>query len=421
MSLKILIHGLNYAPEKVGVGRYTGELGEWLVDRGHEVRVVTAPPYYPDWQEKGGKVVGGYRREKLSGVDVMRCPLWVPKEPSGLKRLLHLFSFAASSTPVALRQATWRPDVVIMVEPTLFCLPASWVAAKFSGVPLWVHVQDFELEAALGLGIMRQKAARRLFYTIEGVLLRRADRLSTITEAMRRWTVKKGVSAAKTTVFPNWTDARFARPVESDAVVRREFGAGPGETLVMYAGNMGEKQGLDVVLDAAERLGGREDIRFALIGEGAVRERLERSAAERELENVRFYPLQPSERLPEVLAAGDIHLVTQRRGAADLVMPSKLTNILAAGRPAIATADPDTELYRVLTEHDCGVVVPPEDVEELTTAIERLTDDAPGRARLAGNAREYARAYLDKEKILRRFEDELKVLANQHSLLEKGA
>lgn len=405
--MKVLIHGLNYAPEKVGVGRYTGELGAWLVEQGHEVRVVTAPPYYPDWSGTGGGVVGGYRREKLVGVEVLRCPLWVPKEPSGLKRLLHLFSFAASSAPVVLRHAASRPDVVVMVEPTLFCLPAAWVAARLSGAPLWVHVQDFELEAALGLGIMKQEAMRRLFYAIESRLLRRADRLSTITEAMRRWAVKKGVSDPKTTVFPNWADARFTLPLETGSEVRREFGAGPEDVLVMYAGNMGEKQGLDAVLETAERLGRRDDIKFALIGEGAARQRLERSAENQGLNNVRFFPLQPSERLPEVLAAGDIHLVTQRRGAADLVMPSKLTNILAAGRPAVATADPGTELYRVLTENDCGVVTPPENAGELTGAITKLADDAPERSRLAKNARRYAEARLNRDKILSEFERRL--------------
>jgi colanic acid biosynthesis glycosyl transferase WcaI len=270
-ALKVLIHGLNYAPEKVGVGRYTGEMGRWLAQQGHEVRVVTAPPYYPDWSGTGGGVVGGYRREKLAGAEVLRCPLWVPKNPSGLKRLLHLFSFAASSAPVVLRQTSWRPDVVVMVEPTLFCLPAAWAAARLSGAPLWVHVQDFELEAALGLGIMKQETMRRIFYAVERLLLRRADMLSTITEAMRRWAVRKDIPAPKTTVFPNWADARFSYPVEAEAAVRREFGAGPREILVMYAGNMGEKQGLDTVLDAAERLRDREDIKFTLIGEGAAR------------------------------------------------------------------------------------------------------------------------------------------------------
>lgn len=413
MSLRVLIYGLNYAPERVGVGRYTGELAEWLAAQGHEVRVVTAPPYYPEWRLGEGYSPQRYRLEELDGVQVWRCPLWVPQSPSGAKRLLHLLSFAVSGAPVMLRQAGWRPDAVVMVEPTLFCLPSAWVSARLSGAPLWAHVQDFELEAALELGILQRSGVRRLFHAAEKALLRGADRLSTITETMRRRVVEKGVSPERAVVFPNWSDIRFVRPLEPGSAVRREFGAGPGETLVMYAGNMGEKQGLEVMLEAAGRLRGRGEIKFALVGAGAARERLERAAAERGLDNVRFFPLQPSERLPEVLAAGDIHLVVQRRGAADLVMPSKLTNILAAGRPAVATADPGTELYRVLTERGCGIATTPESVQELAGAIEELAGDAEERRRLGHNARGYAEEHLEKERILGRFETELKMLVEQ--------
>lgn len=405
--MRVLIHGLNYSPERVGVGRYTGELAEWLAQRGHEVRVVTAPPYYPEWKTGEGYSSRGYRREELENVEVWRCPLWVPASPSGAKRLLHLFSFAAASSPAVVRQAAWRPDVVVMVEPTLFCLPPAWVTARLSGAPLWVHVQDFELEAALELGIMQRSVVRRFLYAAEKALLRGADRLSTITETMRRRVVEKGVSPQGTTVFPNWSDTRFVRPIEAGRNIRSGFGAGPGETLVVYAGNMGEKQGLEVVLDAAERLRGRSDIKFALIGEGAARKRLERSSVKRGLDNVRFFALQPSERLPEMLAAGDIHLVVQRRGAADLVMPSKLTNILAAGRPAVATADPGTELHRVLSERECGLAAIPENAEDVADSIQTLADNAKRRQWLGGNARRYAEEHLDKEKILRRFEHDL--------------
>lgn len=414
--MRVLIHGLNYAPERVGVGRYTGELAEWLAAQGHEVRVVTAPPYYPEWRLGEGYSSRGYRLEKLAGVEVWRCPLWVPRSPSGVKRLLHLFSFAASSFPVMLRQAAWRPDVVVMVEPTLFCLPPAWAASRLAGAPLWVHVQDFELEAALELGILQRSGVRRLLQASEKALLRGADRLSTITETMRRRVVEKGVSPEGAIVFPNWSDTRFLRSLEPSEAVRREFGAGPGETLVMYAGNMGEKQGLEVVLDVAERLRGRGKIKFALVGAGAARERLERSADERALDNVRFFPLQLSERLPEVLAAGDVHLVVQRRGAADLVMPSKLTNILAAGRASVATADPGTELYRVLVERGCGIVTAPESAGGLASAIEKLAGDAEERRRLGHNARGYAEEHLDREKILRRFEQELAGLCQKSPL-----
>ena len=180
--------------------------------------------------------------------------------------------------------------------------------------------------------------------------------------------------------------------------------------MVLYAGNIGEKQGLDLVLEAADRLRTRAEIKFAMVGTGAARARLEQVAKRRGLENLRFLPVQPLERLPLMLAAGDIHLIVQRREAADLVMPSKLTNILAAGRPGVATAEPGTALHDVLNEYDCGITTTPGDAEALTEAIVTLAGDERTRERLGQNARGYAEAHLDKDTILSGFEEKLREL-----------
>jgi colanic acid biosynthesis glycosyl transferase WcaI len=408
--LKILIHGINYAPEATGVGKYTGEMSEWLAAQGHEVRVVTAPPYYPSWQVGEGYSAWSYRREHMAGVDVWRCPLWVPVRLTGSKRLLHLMSFAAFSCPVMLRQVFWRPDVIMLTEPTLFCAPHTWLTARLCRAQTLLHILDFELDAAVELGMFGQSSVRHALYRVEKLLMRGATRVSTISEAMRRRVVKKGMPVGRTWLFPNWSNVEFVRPMPRDNKVRRELGAGPADVLVLYAGNMGEKQGLDLVLDAAAQLRKRAEIQFAMIGAGAAKERLERVARERKLHNVSFFPVQPLERLPLMLAAGDIHLVVQRREAADLVMPSKLTNILAAGRPSIATVDPGTALYEVLNEHGCGLTTSPGSVTELVAGIIALSEDVEMRERLGQSARRYAESHLDKGKILSEFESKLQEL-----------
>jgi colanic acid biosynthesis glycosyl transferase WcaI len=409
--MKVLIHGINYAPEIIGTGKYTGELGQWLAARGHEVRVVTAPPYYPAWRVGEGYSAGEYRRERIAGVDVWRCPLWVPEKPSGLKRLLHLASFAASSFPIMVRQALWRPDVVLLIEPPLFGAPAAWLTARLCGAGRWMHIQDFELDAATGLGLMDIRRVRWAIYGVERLLLRGAQRVSTITEAMRRTVVEKGVREKRTRLLPNWSDVEFVRPMARDDEVRKEFGAGPDDVLVLYAGNMGEKQGLDLILDAADELKDRGHIKFAMVGTGATRQRLENAAVRRGLANVRFFPAQPLERLPLTLSAGDVHLVVQRREAADLVMPSKLTNILAAGKPSVATADPGTTLHDVLNDHDCGITTTPGNVADLAAGVVALAEDATMRERLGHSARRYAENHLDKNTILSAFEADLRELA----------
>jgi colanic acid biosynthesis glycosyl transferase WcaI len=227
---------------------------------------------------------------------------------------------------------------------------------------------------------------------------------------MRRRIVKKGISEDRVYLFPNWADTEFVRPLKRDDEIRREFGAGPDDVLVLHAGNMGEKQGLELILEAAEQLRERSEIKFAMVGAGAARERLQQIAGKRRLDNLRFYPIQPLERLPLMLAAGDLHLVVQRREAADLVMPSKLTNILSAGRASIATVDPNTAIHGVLNDHDCGVTIPPESATELAASIAALADDVALRERLGKSARRYAELYLQKDQILSNFETELRSL-----------
>lgn len=410
--MRILINTLNYAPEVTSTGKYIGEMGEWLSRRGHEVRVVTAPPHYPEWRVRKDYSALAYRREVTGGTDTWRCPVWVPARPTGPKRLVYLGVFAAGSLPVMLWQARWRPDVVVVIAPPLISTPASWLSARLCGAKTLLQILDFELDAAMDLGMLGKSRLQRFLFGLESFLMRGADEVSTLTEPMRRRIVNKGVSEERTWLFPNWSDLEFVRPMAPDEEVRREFGAGPGDVLVMHAGNMGEKQGLELALEAADRLRGREEIKFAMVGGGARRERLERSAKERGLSNVRFFPVQPLEKLPLMLAAGDVHLVIQKREAADLVMPSRLTNILAAGRPAVATADPGTALHEVLDEHDCGVNTPPGDAEALTSGIVALAGNRERRERLGHNARRYADSNLDKDTLLLDFESRLQKLVD---------
>lgn len=412
--MRILIYSINYAPEVTGIGKYNGEMCEWLAKRGHDVRVVAAPPYYPAWRVGKGYSGRNYQREHRAGVDVWRCPVWVPAKPSGVKRLLHLASFAASSIPAMLRQIPWRPDVVMVTEPPLFCVPQARLVARLSGAKAWLHILDYEIDAALDLGLLKRwNWVRHLLYRIEYLLMRGLDCVSTISEQMRQRIVKKGVNERHTLLFPNWAETEFIVPLPRDNDMRREFGAGAHDLLVMHAGNMGEKQGLDLVLDAAEQLKERKEIQFAMVGAGTARERLEWAVRERRLQNVRFFPVQPLERLPLMLAAADVHLVVQRREAADLVMPSRLTNILSAGRPSIATADPATALHEVVNGHNCGIITTPGSARELVESIIALAEDVKLREHLGKNARLYAESYLDKDKILSEFENELRELVDK--------
>lgn len=403
--MKILLYGINYSPELTGIGKYSGEMGSWLAAQGHQVRAVTAFPYYPDWQLAPDAKGPGFRPELIDGVSVLRCPLYVPARPNAWRRMVHLLSFALSSFPALLWQWRFRPDVLVLVAPTLFCVPGAWLFSRLTGARTVLHVQDFEVDALFGLGMGGQAGViKRMAFALERFLLRRFDRVSTISSGMMQRALTKGVAPERLRFFPNWSEvSRFQNVARSAALLQR-LGVNPANKVLLYAGNMGEKQGLELVLEAAQRLQSRPDVTVLLVGDGAGKARLVQLAADMDLRNVVFAPLQAYEDLPALLASADVHLVVQKRGVADAVLPSKLTNILAAGGNAVITADPGTTLARLCEDFPgLAALAEPESVDALLAGIEvALNMPRPNPV-----ASRYAQEYLDKDRILTRFVDEV--------------
>jgi colanic acid biosynthesis glycosyl transferase WcaI len=405
--VRILIYGLNYAPEPTGVGRYSGDMGAWLRAQGHDVRVVTAYPYYPAWEVPPPYRAWHYDREVIADVPIRRCPIWVPKAPGTLKRLLYLAIFAATSFPIVLWTALrTRPDVVWTTEPTIFGAPAALLAARLGGARSWLHVQDIELGAAVRLGMIKNRLVQRAILGFYRFVLRRFDAISTISLAMAEQL--RSFGAPSTVQFPNWVDVEGIRPGADTRALRAELGLPEGVRIALYSGNMGEKQGLETIVAAARALQHRADLRFVLCGAGAARARLEREAAG--LANVSFHPLQPAERLNELLNLADIHLLPQRRGTTLFAMPSKLGGMLASGRAIVAQADAGSEFAELL--RDCALVVPCEDVAATTAAITKLADDSELCARLGTAGRRLALERLSRDAILQAFVDQVATRLN---------
>ncbi|MGO9620554.1 MAG: WcaI family glycosyltransferase [Desulfobaccales bacterium] len=403
--MRLLIHGMNYAPELLGIGRYTGELGAYLASRGHQVTVLTAAPYYPQWRVREDYRPQRWRREWRDGVEVLRAPQYVPGRVTGLGRLLQECSFGASCLywwSTGLLQRPW--DAMVAVCPPMTSGLVPGLLARRLAVPLVIHVQDLQLDAARELGILRQPLLLAGLTWLELHLFRQARAVTTISRSMAARLAAKGVPPARLQVLPNWADLDKVRPGPRLNALRRELGL-TSETVVLYAGNLGEKQGLEVILEAAALTRGKPSIRYLIAGEGAARDRIKLRAQDLGLDNLTFLPLQSDSRLPLLLAAADLHLVVQRQQAADLVMPSKLTNIMAAGRPFIATAGEGTELARVTTESRAGLVVPPEDGRALAQAVLGLAGDPGARKEMGVRARRYAEAFWDRERILRQWEE----------------
>ncbi|MBB1600087.1 glycosyltransferase WbuB [Variovorax sp. UMC13] len=401
--MKLLVYGINFAPELTGIGKYSGEMVAWLSARGHEVRVITAPPYYPEWKVHAGYSATRYARETWHGAQVFRTPLWVPTKVNGTRRLLHLASFALASIPALLAQWRWKPDVIWMTEPPLFCTPAGLAFARLRSAKAWLHIQDYEVDAAFELGLLKGARLRSFVAGAERWLLGRFDRVSTISQRMLERASAKGVQATRLLSFPNWADISAIRPLAGPSPYRAELGIADDAVVALYAGNMGAKQGLELLADLALALRARTDIVFVFCGGGAGRDALMARCAG--LDSVRFIDLQPVERLGDLLGLADVHLLPQRADAADLVMPSKLTGMLSSGRPVLAGARPETELGQVVAQ--CGRIVPPEDAAAFAEALLQLAADPALRRELGLRARRYAEERLDRDAVLARFERDL--------------
>jgi colanic acid biosynthesis glycosyl transferase WcaI len=328
----------------------------------------------------------------------------VPPRPTGIKRIVHLASFSLSSSLAVIGQLLWKPDLVILVVPTLFCAPQALLLAKLSGAQSVLHIQDYEVDALFGLGIAKSKGLKRFAFAAERLLLRAFDRVSTISSGMLRRASDKGVEEAKLCFFPNWSEVARFQGVSRNAGLLQRLGVTPGKRVLLYSGNIGEKQGLECLIEAATQLVVQPDLLFLIVGEGAGKPRLLQMVAQRGLSNVVFAPLQPYEDLPALLASVDCHLVIQKRGAADAVLPSKLTNILAVGGNALITADPDTSLGLLCSEYP-GIAtrVEPESIAALLEGIAATLALPPHNQIATG----YATEFLDKDIILSRFLAEL--------------
>lgn len=418
--MKIIIQSINFHPELTGIGKYTSEMAHWLASNGHTVRVITGYPYYPHW-----KIDFTYRKyfwtsESWQSVKVMRCPIWVPEIPNGIKRICHLASFALSSFPIMLAQIFWRPNIILTIEPPLFAAPAALLTSFFSGAKSILHIQDFEVDAAFDLGLLKGDELKKFVIKVEKFLLKRFDLVSTISNRMLVGAKSKGVNAEKAFLFPNWVSVpprcKWNRN-DYDVVMEErlaylwQLGVPSDGVIALYSGNMGAKQGLEVMGEAARLLTEAQNlstpIYFIFCGDGVGRKNLEIQC--RDLRSVYFLDLQPPELLPKFLAMADIHLLPQKADAVDLVMPSKLTGILASGGPFIAMSDENSELANIA--HHCGIIVPPGDLKAFYDALIELSTDVNLRRKLGLSGHRYALENLGTDRIMSGFEIKLKEIS----------
>lgn len=404
--MRVIVWGINYAPEFTGIAPHSVALCEFLRGRGDDVEMVTSFAYYPTWQKRPEDCGQVYRTDRVNDVTVHRCWHFVPVRVSALKRILHEATFVVTSTLRALTLR--RPDVFVLVSPPLLLGAAAWLVGAIKRSPFVFHVQDMQPDAAVGLGMLRAGWFTKALYVLEAFAYRSAARVSGITRGMLASFERKGVPESKLIYFPNAIALSDETPPERGEFRRRhQFSA--RDFLAVYAGNLGVKQGLEVLIDAAQ-LVGNKSIRILICGDGAQRDVLATRVQELRLPNVRMLPLQQGADYSALLTDADLCFITQQAGSGNSFFPSKLLGLLAFSKPVVTVAASATELAQSVDEGGFGINVTPGQAAEVAKVLDELAVDPQRLNRFGRAGRKYVQQF-EKQHVLNDFARELETVA----------
>jgi colanic acid biosynthesis glycosyl transferase WcaI len=390
--MRILLISFQFPPEMTGNAPLLGELSEDLKRAGHEVTAIVGPLHHSFENIPRRYRSGLLILETLCGADVVRVNslttrnMWVNK-------LVAFIVFPLAATVLGLLRR--RHDVILCPSPPLWLGLAARIVSLLKKTPYVYVAQDLWPTAPVKLGLWRNKLMIGFFRWMERYVYRGSARVVVIAEKMREDVRAAGMPDERITTIENWVDTKFIQPLDWDNVFRRKMSR-PGDFVVMYSGNMGHSHAIDVVLRAAAALRDHKDIRFVFVGAGTQKARLMRTAQEIGLDRAKFLPLQPRERLPEVIAAADVCVVPLRRGLSTASLPSKIYTYMAAGRPLVASLDRGEAAWRLIETAGCGLLVEPERPEEFAEAILKLYSDADLRRRCGERGRKYAEEHCDR-------------------------
>lgn len=409
--MNILILHMRFHPDLTGTGPLVTHLATDLAAMGDKVTIVTSMPHYgrsslpSDYR---GKIL---HRSTYEGVDVWRTAVYVPPTPSGFHRSINFLSYTCMSIVAGVLSGP--QDVVLCVNPPITVGMSGWLVRVVRGIPMVFNVQDVWPDCLVIIGQLRNRWLIRAFDVLERWTYRVSDRVTVLSEGMRKNLLCKGVPAERLTIIPNWADSEHIRPTIKENGFRADHGLN-GQFVAMFAGNLGYIANLEMVLDTAALLLDRPEIVFVIVGEGNAKAGLVASAQERGLTNVRFLPTQPVEVVPEMLGAADVSLVTLNSRLGQLNVPSKVYSIMASGRPVVAAVPDDSEVFRLVHEAGCGVTVRPDDPAGLARVLRVLLHQPALLAHYGAAGRTYVEHSVNRRLVTAMYRDVL------HAVGENG-
>lgn len=400
MSNKIIIIGINYYPEDSAIGLYTTQKAEYLVSKGFDVTVITGFPYYPQWEIKHDYKSKSYLiKETINGVKVYRSKQYVPKKPTFIKRIIHLISFTIGNFINLFRVG--KQDIVISIIPFTTSALLGWFLKKRYKSKHWIHIQDFEFDAAIDSGLLtaNKKIIINLLQGIEKFVLKKADIISTISFGMIN---KLKTKTDKNTYYlTNWVDIK---KFNNDNVKPHKY-LTSNAFKILYSGNIGAKQDWSFFLEVLKHLEKLSNIEVVVVGEGAEKENLLKGL--KPYNFVKHYNLVPYDELPSLLSSTDLHILFQKTDVIDTVMPSKLLGMMASSKPSIVTGNEKSEVATIFKKSNGGFYFNGELIDQIINQIEVLKSDKILCSKLGSNARLYIEQNFSKEKVLDKFINQL--------------
>jgi colanic acid biosynthesis glycosyl transferase WcaI len=398
---KITFIGLNYAPEDTAIGLYSTQMVQALCDAGAQVDIITAFPYYPQW-----KIAPDYQNkrsfvmERSGNITIYRYKQYVPAVPTFLKRVIHIISFTLGSM-LNLRKVK-HADLVISIIPFT---ASAWMGSRLSNskkIPHWIHIQDFEFDAALESGLStgsKQKIFKQLF-KLETRILNKAHRVSTISHNM----IKKLSSKTETPPYylPNWIDESMIDP----ATAQPHPYLNSNKFKLLYSGNVGDKQDWEFFLAFAKALP-QQHYDIIIVGAGAKYQVLKGQVS---LKNIYFYDPVPFEDLSDLLCSADAHFLFQKTEVIDTVMPSKLLGMMASGKPSLVIGNANSEVKVVVEEAGAGIYLDSAQLDVALKTVELWRTNPQNTYEIGRKARSYVTQKFAKDSILNHWIEELKLL-----------
>ncbi len=404
MSIKkITLIGINFYPEDTAIGLYSTDMVRYLIEKGHTVDVITGFPYYPQWKIKDGyKKKSSFYQEEVDGIKIYRYKQYVPKRPNFIKRIVHLldFTFGSFFNLSKIKET----DIIISVVPFTTSILLGWILKKRRKAKLWVHVQDFEFDAALQSGVTKSKkgikaVVFKMLFGIEKWLFSKADVSSTISNTMLSKLEEK--TKAASFFLPNWIDSDKIDPKSSQT---HSF-LNSNKFKILYSGNIGDKQNWDFFIEFVNELD-KEKTEVVIVGDGAKKEWLLDNI--KEYDFVKYFPPVPFEELSDLLCSADLHILFQKEDVIDTVMPSKLLGMMASATPSLVTGNIESEVKKVLEESKGGYYLGQANIAQTIHVVNTFIAEKKTSQEMGFQARKYIVNRFSKNKILETLDSKLK-------------